>query len=146
MILLFTATDTGLAQVGSRLIRAFEGGLASHCGVLLQDGQVIDATLGKGVAKRSLADFLQGRRLVAQVHVPLPDEGAALRWLESKLGAKYDVLAIVSFLLWRDIGRKDRYECTGLVMQALLAGGFTARERTDRVGVRHLLLMTEGRA
>ena len=146
MRLLFTATNTGLAQVGSRLIRAFEGGIASHCGAQLADGRVIDAGWPAGVAAHTRDGFLRGRELVAECGVPLPDERAAEAWLVSQLGQPYDLMDIASFLLWRDAGRHDRYVCSGLLVRALAVGGVTTPERLDRFGVRHLLLLSHAHA
>jgi uncharacterized protein YycO len=146
MRILFTATDTGFAQVGSRLIRAFEGGLASHCGAVLSDGTVVDASWPKGVATHSLEQFLHGRTLVADLSVPLPDERAAADWLLDRMGEPYDLMDIASFLLWRDAGRRDRYVCSGLIARALEAGGLTTCERLDRFGVRHLLIWSYAHA
>lgn len=144
--LLFTATNIGWAQVGSRLIRAFEGGLASHCGAQLADGTVIDAGWPKGVAGHTRDTFLRDRELVAEFDVPLPDEAAAEAWLRSQLGRPYDLLDIASFLLWRDAGRREHYVCSGLLLRAMLAGGLPLFERPDRFGVRHLLLVSHAHA
>lgn len=146
MRLLFTATNHGAAQIGSRLIRAFEGGLASHCGAVLSDGRVVDATWPKGVQAHTLDDFLKGRDLVADITVPLPDEVAAESWLLWVLGTPYDIMDIASFLLWRDAGRRGRYVRSGLLLRAMLAGGLDVRERHDRWGVRHMLIDAQARA
>lgn len=146
MRLLFTRTDRGLASVGSRLIRAFEGGAASHCGAVLADGRVIDATWPRGVQAHSEAEFLAGRVLVADLWVPLPDEAAAKAYLLAQLGKPYDLLDILSFLVWRDIGQAGANVCSGLLLRAKLAGGLVVRERHDRWGVRHCLILSSALA
>lgn len=146
MRLLFTATNAGPGQIGSRLIRAFEGGLASHCGAVLSDGRVVDATWPKGVQAHVMADFLAGRALVADVTVALPDEAAAEAYLLAQLGKPYDLLDILSFLVWRDIGQSGANVCSGLLLRAQLAGGLTVAERHDRWGVRHALIDAQARA
>lgn len=146
MRLLFTATDRGLGQIGSRLIRAFEGGLASHCGAILTDGRVVDATWPKGVQAHSIDAFLSGRTLVADISLTVPDEAAAEAWLLAQIGQPYDLMDIASFLLWRDAGRRDRYVCSELILRAMLAGGLQVRERHDRWGVRHALIDAQARA
>ena len=140
MRVLYTATNTGWQQIGSRLIRAFEGGQASHCGAVLSDGRVVDASWPKGVQAHTEADFLHGRTLVADVRVSLPDPAAADAWLLSQIGQPYDLLDIASFLLWRDAGHRDRYVCSGLLYHAMRAGGLPELERAQRWGVRHLLI------
>lgn len=143
---IYTATNTGLGQIGSRAIRAFEGGLASHCGAVLSDGRVIDASWPKGVATHTLDEFMHGRSLVADLHVPVPDEAAAEAWLLSQMGRSYDLMDLASFLLWRDAGRRDRYVCSGLLLRATLAGGLPLWERPDRFGVRHMLILSSAHA
>lgn len=146
MRIIFTATDKGLGQVGSRLIRAFEGGLASHCGAVLSTGEVVDASWPKGVKAHDERQFLEGRVVVADMTVTLPDEDAAQSWLARGVaeGWKYDVRGVASFLLWRDIGSRSRYECSALILRAMLVGGLDVHERHDRFGVRHLLILSDG--
>ncbi len=145
MRLLFTRTNSGWQSIGSRLIRAFEGGLASHCGAVLSDGVVIDATWPRGVQAHSAAAFSGGREVVADITVTLPDEAAAEAWLLDRIGEPYDVLDIASFLLWRDAGRRDRYVCSSLLLRAQIAGGLQVHERHDRWGVRHALIDAQAR-
>lgn len=146
MRLLFTATNTGWQQIGSRLIRAFEGGLASHCGAVLSDGRVVDTSFTKGVALQQQEVFLTGRALVADLSVPLPDEAAAEAWARAQIGRPYDWRDIASFLLWRDAGKANTHVCSGLLLRVLLAGGLELRERPDRFGVRHLLILASAKA
>lgn len=145
MRLLFTRTDHGLESIGSRLIRAYEGGLASHCCAVLTDGRVVDATWPRGVQAHTEADFLRGRVLVADLTVALPDEAAAQAYLLDQIGKPYDLLDILSFLMWRDIGRAGVNVCSGLLLRAMLAGGLQVRERHDRWGVRHALIDAQAR-
>ena len=143
MRVLFTATNHGAAQIGSRLIRAFEGGLASHCGVVMPDGQVIDANAWDGVSEQAPEAFLDGREVVADVTISLPNEVAAYDWLRGQVGHRYDLEDIFSFLLWRDVGSPRRHACSGLILRAMLAGGHEQIERHDRWGVRHLLILMD---
>lgn len=142
MRILYTATNSGVIQIGSRAIRAFEGGLASHCGAVLSNGDVVDASWPKGVQSHRLEDFLTERTLIAEFNVPLPDEVSAENFLirAAAEGWKYDLLDIASFLVWRDIGRRDRYVCSSLMLRAKMAGGIQVFERHDRWGVRHDLI------
>jgi uncharacterized protein YycO len=140
MRVIYTTTDTGPAQIGSRLIRAFEGGQASHCGAVLSDGRVVDASWPRGVQAQSENKFLRGRKVVADLRIPLPEPEAAEKWLLSQIGKSYDLLDIFSFLLWRDAGKHDLYVCSGLLYRAMRAGGLPPLERDERWGVRHLLI------
>ena len=144
---LFVRTEHGFASIGSRLIRAFEGGKASHCGVQLSDGSVVDTTWPRGTQRRDRAEFMHGRELVAEIELHLPAEEAAEAWLIKQAAdrARYDLLDIVSFLVWRDIGRAGRYVCSSQMLRAALAGGLQMIERPDRWGVRHMLVLAEHR-
>jgi uncharacterized protein YycO len=146
MRVLFVRTDHGLAGIGSRLIRAFEGGLASHCGTMLSDGSVVDTTWPHGAQRRTYAEFMAGRTLVTVLDVPLPDEAAAEAWLLAQVGQPYDLLDILSFMAWRDIGRRDRYVCSSQTLRAMLHGGLQLLERPDRWGVRHMLILADAMA
>ena len=143
MRLLFVRTDRGLVSLGSRLIRAYEGGLASHCGAVLDDGSVIDTTWPHGVRVQPREAFMAGRELVAELELPVPDEAAAEAWMRERIGDRYDFRDILSFLVWRDIGSRSRYICSGFLLRAALAGGLRVRERHDRWGVRHLFILAD---
>lgn len=144
---LFVRSDHGIVAIGSRLIRAFEGGIASHCGVQLLDGSVVDTTWPNGAQRRTRDEFMAGRELVAEIELHLPSDEAAEAWLiqQAEAGAGYDVLDIISFLVWRDIGRSGRYVCSSQMLRAALAGGLQMIERPDRWGVRHMLILAESR-
>lgn len=120
---------------GSLLIRAFEGGEASHVGIV--DGDyVIDATFAHGVARRPLADFMRRRELVADIVVPTPDDAAGLAWARTQIGKPYDWLALVGFLLWRDLSNPGSGYCSLLARGALLQAGLTFASLRNRWGVR----------
>lgn len=59
--------------------------------------------------------------LVGELDIPCPDDAAGEAWLLGQIGKPYDLLDILSFLVWRDIGRPGRYVCSGQIVQALLA-------------------------
>lgn len=121
MRILFTRTDTGWQQIGSRIIRAFEGGVASHCGVLIPDGAVIDASWPKGVQASPRKKWMAGRTLVAEIDVPVPREAIALAWLSEQAGQRrgYDVLEMLGFLLWRGLGARTSFVCSSLILAAM---------------------------
>lgn len=148
MRILFTLTNRGFAQVGSRLIRAFEGGIASHCGAVLPDGCVVDVSFAKGTHVWEMGEFLRRRELVADIEIALPDEDAALAYAQKAIDEhhEYDILDVLSFLAWRDIGIAGRDVCSGFLLRMALAGGLVTAERIKRFGVRHLVLLAEGRA
>ena len=121
--------------------------MASHCGVQLSDGSIVDTTWPRGTQRRTREQFLNGRTLVADIWLSVPDEFAAEDWLieQADTRAGYDVLDILSFLLWRDIGRRGRYVCSSQMLRAAMAGGLQMIERPDRWGVRHMLILADKR-
>lgn len=132
--LLFTSSRTPFDAV----IRAFEGGTASHVGIDL-GGLVVDSAFLQGGVKAHTVDaFLEGRRLVHAVDVTLPDEPAAAAFLADQIGKGYDPAALVGFLAWRDWQRSSRWYCSELAAAALLVGGWTLADRHARIGVRLL--------
>ena len=110
------------------MIRAWEGGTASHCAVWLSDGNVVDASWPHGVQTRPFDAFMDKRLLVQQIDVTLPDEKAAADYLLSQIGAPYDWLGIAGYLAWRDLDSPGRHYCSGILMRAMLAGGLAVAD------------------
>lgn len=134
MRVLFTRSN----KIGSIAIRAFEGGQASHCGAVQPGRRVIDATWPHGVRIRSMEEFLNGREIVDDIALPVPDEAAAEQFLCAQLGRPYDLTFLISFLLWRDLNDPSRWACSELLLAAALAGGLSLADKHNRVGVRML--------
>lgn len=134
MRVVFVKSDS----IGSRLIRAFEGSTASHCGVVLPGNMVLDASWPDGVRVQTWTEFFRNREMVDDVTFSLPDEGAALRFLTAQVGKPYDVGFIVSFLLWRDISSNRRWACSELVRTACQYGNRPYIGRPNRYGLRLL--------
>lgn len=134
MQIAFVAAD----NLGGIAIRAFEGGQASHCGLLIGGDDVIDATFRHGVALRRREQFERRRRIVEVIDVPLPDERAAVMFALEQVGKPYDWTAIVGFMGLRDWSSDRRWYCSELCASALIAGGLTIADRGTRFGVRLL--------
>lgn len=136
-LLFVTAPD-----LGSRLIRAADGGNASHVGVQLSDGSVIDSTWTHGgVRAWSEADFWaahKGRRLVDAVSLVVPREHQADAFLRDQVGRPYDKTGLLGFVVWHDFSEPDAWYCSELAAQAAIVGGRTLADRPRRIGVRLL--------
>ena len=133
---LFVTSD----RLSSRLIRAADGGPASHCGVLLPSGGVLDSTFAHGgVRVRPLLDFLAGHQLVADIPLALPDPVGAIEWGLAQFDRPYDWTALAGMTLWRDWQQDDAWYCSELLVGMCLAGGWTLAGRPRRIGV-HLAL------
>lgn len=133
MRLLFTTTRS----VASALIRAIDGGAASHCGIELPSGAVVDSSwAGGGVALQSREAFMRARLLIADVPLHLPDQAQAERWLMAQVGKGYDVTALVGWAFWRDWNDATGWYCSELAIAAAVAGGRRLAEPPRRIGVR----------
>lgn len=140
---LFVTSD----RVSSRLIRAADGGPASHCGVLLPSGGVLDSTFTHGgVRVRSLLDFLADHRLVADIPLALPDPDAALAWGLAQVGKPYDWTALAGMALWRDWQQDDAWYCSENLAGLCVMGGWTLAGRPRRIGVHMVLELCHARS
>lgn len=130
------------------VIRAREGGTASHCAIDL-GATIVDATFWHGVRAWSRAEWLaQGHQIVVDHPLQVPDAQAALDWLGGVLASRprYDWLRIVGYALWRTLGSRKAYTCEELLLGLLLAGGVTLSDPPKRPGVRLLREVTHARA
>lgn len=133
MRFLFT-TQPGIP---SAAIRAVDGGMASHVGIVTTGGAVVDSTfLHRGVRMWRRDEWLRKRTLVADVEFALPNEAAAHLWLLDQVGKPYDWTALVGWLLWRDWSEDDSWYCSELAIAAALVGGKTLADRPRRIGPR----------
>lgn len=133
MRILFTSSK----GIGSLAIRAFEGGQASHCGVVDGD-HVIDASFLTGVVRTPINEWMKGRTLIDDIRIEVPDDTAAMGLLRSQIGKSYDYFALVGFVFWRDWSSDRAWYCSELIMRGIVEGGLTLADRHRRIGVRML--------
>jgi hypothetical protein len=134
--------------IGAALIRARDGGTASHCAIALPAGSVpgyelmgplvIDAQPWQGVRPHLLGHWLGTHRLLCAYDVPLPEEGLGRQAAVGMIGWGYDWLRNAGYALWRDLGRSRKANCEELLLLAWLAGQRTISDRTGRISVRTL--------
>lgn len=108
---------------GSWLIRIATWSRWSHVAVV--DGSdVIESTLQHGgVKRRPLFEFLDEYRHFEFAEWSLPDEPAAMAFLQAQLGKPYDWTALLGFALRRDWAEDDAWFCNELAEAAAVAGG-----------------------
>jgi len=101
------------------LIRAQTRSEYSHSAIMLKDGSIIESWQGKGVRRKTLADY-EG---IDFFKVEGVDENVVEEFLLSKIGAKYDYLSVFRFLSKRKPIPSEKWFCSDLVFSALEAGG-----------------------
>jgi uncharacterized protein YycO len=129
---LLFVTSPGIA---SQIIRAFEGGLASHVGIVV-DGQVIDATFKHDTELWTMDEFLSKHKVVSDVSFSVPNESVAMWYAHKQLGKPYDWTGLLGFLAWRDWSDDDSWYCSELAMAIAQAGGMKIATGRKRIGVR----------
>lgn len=143
--LIFTRSHEPLLDLP---IRAFEGGTAGHVACRVDD-LVVDSTFWQGgVQVHSFDEWSQGRLLVSEIPVEMPDAVSADRWLLEQVDKKYDWTALVGFTFWRDWSDDSKWYCSELAAAWLMAGGVAPllATRRARVGVRLIQEIAHSRA
>lgn len=136
MRLLFSTSDA----LSSRLIRLIDGGEASHVGLVI-DGNVWDSTWRHdGVRCWTLNQWLSmdGKRVIDDITIPLPDERGAAAWAEAQEGAPYDRTGLIGFGFYRDWSEPSAWYCSEYALAAAQIGGLTMAGNHQRIGVRLL--------
>ena len=122
-------------SVGSLLIRARLWEHWSHAAILLQNGDVIDATFkAGGVRRRKLADVLKHSSAFKVIDLPVPDPVAAAKFMHAQIGKPYDWRAILGWITSdRDWSNDSAWFCFELVAGVAKAGGLHAWDDLKRV-------------
>jgi hypothetical protein len=136
--------------IGAVLIRARDGGTASHCAILLPVGtvmldgstldqpHVLDAQPCYGVKPHRLQNWQRVHRVLRAYDVPLPDERTGLDAALKMIGWGYDWWRNIGYALWRNLGKAHKVNCEELLLLSWRAGGRTISDRTGRISVRTL--------
>lgn len=137
---------SGMGATGA-LIRWYNWSWAAHAALLLDDGQVLDATPSRGVALHEPDIYAreQAFDLVLPDGTPFPKEvlDRAEAWARSQEGDHYDWGGICALALrsddWHTPGR---WFCSELVIGAFEAAGLplVQTDHLDRISPRDLLL------
>lgn len=135
-----------LNRLASALIRGFDGGAASHVGIVVTDGMVIDSTFAHGGVREwpeHVWRRMDGRRVVADITIDLPNERAAAEFARAQIGKRYDWTALAGMALWGDWATPDRWYCTELMAATMQAGGIDLSDQMRRIGCRVGMLIAE---
>ena len=119
----------------SLLIRAFEGGLSSHVGIL-HDNTVIDTTFRHGVRSWSIEEFNKHHTIITNISFKVPNEELGIQFLKAQIGKPYDWTALAGFLMWRDWSETDSWYCSELAIAMAIASGKRLIDKPNRIGVR----------
>lgn len=110
--------------VGGWLIRASSWwDQWSHCGLLTDDGTVIEARAFAGVVETPADEFMDRYSAHTRVRVDVPEPAAAIAWAREQIGCGYDYGAIAGFVLREPLERQRRWHCVELVETALSVAG-----------------------
>lgn len=123
-------------DLASRLVRQVDGGDFSHCGIVMPDDSVIEATYHHGVRRRRLDTLLADKPSHILLSLALPDEGGAEAFVLAQVGKPYDWTGVVGIGLDRNWQDPSAWWCSELVMAAAAAGGRRLAGNGRRVGVR----------
>lgn len=113
----------------SFLIRWKTNSIYSHAAILLPDGEtIIESWQGAGVRKKVITDW-EG---IDSYDVDLTNEQAIgiIKYLENKVGLKYDYLGVLGIALNKPYQKKSRYFCFELVFEAFEFVGIKLLSRT----------------
>jgi uncharacterized protein YycO len=114
--------------------------LSSHAIIDLCDGTAVEASMIHGVRRAPLADVLKGSEIVATREFGVPDRAAAVEWLQSQVGTRYDFAGAFGLLEPdRDWQREDAWFCYELAAAALTKAGLNLFNRLGSITERELL-------
>lgn len=111
-------------HLGSVLLRTALFSEWSHCGLIMPDGQVIEASAKHGVCETPRRKFTEHDRWAIQ-NCPVPDAAAAYAAARAQLGKGYDWLGLLGLAATRQWQRDDDWFCSELVQHCKVAGGLS---------------------
>ena len=95
----YKGTRPGLQGIYSRAVRAIDRGLYSHCELVFSDGLSASASYIDGGVRFKDIDYRQHPEHWDFMALPDALEDYARDWFESNMGAPYDLLGNVRFVL-----------------------------------------------
>lgn len=107
---------------GGWVVQLFTMSRWNHVAAILPDNEhIIHATFKHGVVIDKLSRYDNVSTEI--IDIPLPDEEAAVRFLNAQLGKKYDLTALFAIFFRRNWQKDDRWFCSELVEMAVKASG-----------------------
>lgn len=122
---------------GAWFLRTVMWSKYSHAAIL--DGCVVtDTTFWQGGVKQTDADTFFDKYRIYETRDIYVDEPAAREWLLAQVGKKYDVTALLSWIVRRDWQEDDAWFCSELAEAVITKFGTPRfRESVSRVTPRH---------
>ena len=115
---------------GAVLIRAVTWSSWSHVALVLDNGNVIEATYPK-VREVPLEIILHNHKKWVIVDIPTDDDKLIEEYARSQVGKPYDITALLGILVHRQWTDEDSWFCSELVANSFTKGGFSLfREET----------------
>mgnify|MGYP000863110273 FL=1 len=109
--------------IGSWLIRLCTFSKWSHVAVLIDEFSIIDSTAKYGGVKITSKEVFKSTYEFEVYDIELPDEEAAISFLFSQIGKKYDWTSIFGMIFQRNWQEDDRWFCSELLEAACVKGG-----------------------
>lgn len=109
--------------IGSWLIRLWTFSKWSHVAVLVDGFSVIDSTAKYGGVRITSKEFFKSTHEFEVYDIELPDEEAAITFLFSQIGKKYDWTSIFGMIFQRNWQEDDKWFCSELLEAACVKGG-----------------------
>ena len=135
---LYTHSNTPMGRV----IRLTTWHTKSHCAIT-DHNFVWEAKGLVGVNKTPYDEWMTDHKHddVVEIPIKINYEAEMLAWLDRVNGAGYDYLELVGHVLHLNLGRRDRYTCSSLVMEAINRGKkFLAHDKYYRIQPRHVYI------
>lgn len=124
---------------GSLAIRLFCWSRFSHCGIVIDNSQVIEAVAGRGVVLTPIEQFKARYSKIALAEVPCENRQLALDLAKSELGKGYDYWAIPGLLFRTGWGSRRKWFCSELI--AYCSGAFRDN-RVTRITPEHIWMIS----
>lgn len=102
-------------NIGSWMIRKFTQSDWSHCGLLTEEGEVLEATADHGVVATPYEKFKEKHNLIISITIETEHAAKIYELFKSQLGKRYDYTAIFSIVIGRDWQEMDAWFCSEIV-------------------------------
>lgn len=111
-------------RIGSLLIRARLASKFQHVGIELDDGRYFESTLSGGGCHFAELPAKEKIHTTNTITVPVERYGQVLEFIRSIDGSKYDVPALVGFIIFKKFHSEDAWFCSevGRVIHELATG------------------------
>lgn len=119
---------------------------SSHCYIVGDNDEVYEAVFPQGVRKQHISKALKRDTVVKTITYKVIYRNAAINFLESQIGKKYDLRAAIGLGLpiERDWNDPSDWYCYELAAAALAAGGLTVFKQLSHITETALFAIANG--